>query len=177
MYCPNCAAPIDGAKFCRSCGANVSLVPQAMTGEANQLDGANSASTFETRYSNRRRRRHDRDRGEPNVENITTSFFTGIGCLVAAFAILRYAPAGFIWWWALLIPAFAMMGESIGKYLRWKEQQRKQFPLDQAGDRRAVYPSSVQDPVLPAPTTSELAKPPNITEHTTRNLESGRSRK
>ena len=175
MYCPNCAAPIDGAKFCRSCGANVSLVPQAMAGEPNHLDGAKNESTFETRYSNRRRR-HDRDRGEPNVERITTSFFTGIGCLFASFAILRYAPVGFIWWWVFLIAAFAMIGESIGKYLRWKEQQRKQFPPDQAVGRPTVYQSSVQDPALPAPTTSELAKPPNITEHTTRNLESGRSR-
>src|SRR5262245_30690248 len=32
MYCPQCAAPIDGLKFCRSCGTNVSLVSQAITG-------------------------------------------------------------------------------------------------------------------------------------------------
>ena len=33
MYCPNCAAQIeDTQKYCRSCGANVSLVSQALKG-------------------------------------------------------------------------------------------------------------------------------------------------
>ena len=40
MYCPNCAATIDGVKFCRSCGSNVSLVPQAMSGQLPQSDDA-----------------------------------------------------------------------------------------------------------------------------------------
>jgi hypothetical protein len=40
MYCPQCANPVDGTKFCRSCGANVSLVPQALAGQAPDKNGS-----------------------------------------------------------------------------------------------------------------------------------------
>jgi len=37
MFCPKCATQnVDGAHFCRSCGANISLVPQALTGQIAQ---------------------------------------------------------------------------------------------------------------------------------------------
>ena len=37
MFCPKCATQnVDGASFCRSCGANVSLVPQALSGQLPQ---------------------------------------------------------------------------------------------------------------------------------------------
>ena len=33
MYCPKCANKnAEAKKFCRSCGSNLSLVPQALTG-------------------------------------------------------------------------------------------------------------------------------------------------
>src|SRR5690349_6772059 len=34
MFCPKCATQnLDGASFCRVCGANISMVPQALTGQ------------------------------------------------------------------------------------------------------------------------------------------------
>jgi len=37
MFCPKCATQnLDGASFCRSCGANISLVPQALSGQLMQ---------------------------------------------------------------------------------------------------------------------------------------------
>ena len=34
MFCPKCAAQnADDAKFCRACGTDISLVPQAVTGQ------------------------------------------------------------------------------------------------------------------------------------------------
>ncbi len=34
MFCPKCATQnVDGASFCRSCGANISLIPQALSGQ------------------------------------------------------------------------------------------------------------------------------------------------
>ena len=34
MFCPKCATQnLEGASFCRTCGANISLVPQALTGQ------------------------------------------------------------------------------------------------------------------------------------------------
>ncbi|MGI9105935.1 MAG: zinc-ribbon domain-containing protein, partial [Pyrinomonadaceae bacterium] len=33
MYCPKCGTQnVDDASFCRGCGANVSLIPQALDG-------------------------------------------------------------------------------------------------------------------------------------------------
>ncbi|MGE0130226.1 MAG: hypothetical protein AB7U82_19240 [Blastocatellales bacterium] len=168
MYCPNCAAPIDGSKFCRSCGANVSLVPQAMTGQIAQPVEAEEGRT---------RRRHRRQGKEPSIEKAASSFFSGIGFLIAAIFVCFYFPGGFTWGWAFLFPAFALIGEGVGQYLRLKEQ-RQQPLLNQQGNRPVVYQAPVvqatQAHGLSAPTTSELVKPSSVTEHTTRHLESSR---
>jgi hypothetical protein len=166
MYCPNCAAPIDGAKFCRSCGANVSLVPQALTGQlppaAEPEDG---------------RRRHRHRQKEPSIEKATTNFFTGIGFLLASLAVWFFFPGGFVWWWGLLIPAFACIGEGVGQYLRLREQRRQQQQLHSAiSYYQAPVQPSPRAAELSAPTTSELALPSSVTEHTTRHLESSRRR-
>jgi len=167
MYCPNCAAPIDGAKFCRSCGANVSLVPQAMKGQLPQSDGANGELHFGVHHLGRRHR----GRKEPSIEKATTSFFSGIGFLLAAMFVSFRFPGGFTWGWAFLFPAFALIGEGVGQYLRLKEQQRQQSTFNQPGSQPVVYQPPAQAPALSAPTTSELVKPSSVTENTTRHLE------
>jgi hypothetical protein len=170
MYCPNCAASIDGMKFCRSCGSNVSLIPQAMSGQLSQSNNSeDERGARHHPWEHRRERLHRKK--EPSVERAATNFFTGIGFVVAAIAVLLYAPAGEIWWWSFLIPAFAIMGEGIGQYLRWKEHQRKQTLPEGLGNQHPAYQSSVQAAALSAPTTSELAKPSSVTEHTTKHLE------
>ena len=166
MYCPNCAAQIDGVKFCRSCGSNVSLVPQAMSGQSPQSEASEDGLHFGVHHLGRRH-----GRKEPSVESAATSFFSGIGFIVAAIAILVYAPTGASWWWSFLIPAFATIGHGVGQYLQWKEQQRKQSLLERPGNQPGAYQSSHQPPAISAPTTSELAKPSSVTEHTTRHLE------
>ena len=73
MYCPQCANPIDGTKFCRSCGANVSLVPQALAGQLPVATGEGQ----EWRPGVRLRSRQPAiDRG------FVTTFFTGIAFLI-----------------------------------------------------------------------------------------------
>ncbi len=171
MYCPNCAAPFDGVKFCRSCGSNVSLVPQAMSGQLPQSDDAE-----DERHRGHRHRR----KKEPTVESAVTEFFAGIGFVVAAIGFLVYVPKGEFWeWllgWSMLIPAFVLIGEGVGKYLRWKEHQRKQTSLKEPENQPGAYQSPSQTPALSAPTTSELVKPSSVAEQTTRHLESSRQR-
>jgi hypothetical protein len=168
MYCPNCAAPIDGVKFCRSCGSNVSLVQQAMSGQLPQSDDAEG----EIHWGHRHHKKKDRKK-EPSIEAAITEFFTGIGFVIAAIAILVFVPSGVFWWWSMLIPAFAVIGEGLGKYLRWREHRRKQASLKEPGNRHVdYYQSPAQASALSAPTTSELVKPSSVTEHTTRHLES-----
>jgi hypothetical protein len=170
MYCPNCAAPIDGAKFCRSCGSNVSLVPQAMSGQLPQSE----SSEGELHFGVHRRGRHHRKK-EPSVEEAMTKFFSGIGFVAAAIAILVFVPSGFFWWWSMLIPASSLIGNGVGEYLRWQEHRRKQTLFGSPGSQPISYQSHSQEPsrvgVISAPTTSELVKPSSVTEHTTRHLE------
>ena len=166
MYCPNCANPIeDNQKFCRACGANVSLIPQALTG---QLSAASSLED-ESGYRGRRKRRKI-----PSIENAVGNVFTGIGFLLAALFVSFRFPGGFTWGWAFLFPAFALMGEGIGQYLKVQELRREReralFPAGPANLPQSVPPQP-RMVELSAPTTSELATPPaSISEHTTKNL-------
>jgi len=169
MYCPNCAATIDGVKFCRSCGSNVSLIPQAMSGQLPQSDDAKDKL---------RQGHHHWDWGhhrqlkrEPSIERAMSCFFSGMGFLLAAMFVVFFSPSGFRWGWAFLFPAFGLFGAGVGQYLQLKELQRQQRPLNQPEARPAADQPSGQSPMLSAPTTSELIKPPSVSEHTTRRLE------
>jgi Na+-transporting methylmalonyl-CoA/oxaloacetate decarboxylase gamma subunit len=168
MYCPNCAAPIDGVKFCRSCGSNVSLVPQAMSG---QLPQPEASEYDELHIGGRHLGRHYHRKKDLSVDHAMTQLFTGIGFVIASIAILIYVPSGVFWWWSFLIPAFALIGAGVGKYLRWREQQRKQEALNLSASQPVAYQYSAHSPALSAPTTSELVKPSSVTEHTTRHLD------
>jgi hypothetical protein len=170
MYCPNCAAPIDGVKFCRSCGSNVSLVQQAMSGQLPQSEASEDELHFGVHHRGRPHHRKNRKK-EPSVEEAVTKFFAGIGFVAAAIAILVFIPSGIFWWWSMLIPAFSVIGHGVGEYLQWKEQQRKQASLNLPANQPVANQSSAQSPALSAPTTSELVKPSSVTEHTTRHLE------
>ena len=171
MYCPNCAAPIDGVKFCRSCGSNVSLVSQAMSGQLPQSEASEGELHLGGRHSGRRHDRKKELSPVNNVDHAMSELFTGIGFVIAAIAILIYVPSGVFWWWSFLIPASKLIGAGVGKYLRWREQQRKQSAPNLPTDQPVAYQFSAQSPALSAPTTSELIKPSSVTEDTTRHLE------
>jgi len=158
MYCPKCATQIDETqKFCRACGANVSLVPQALTGE----------------ITHRGRHRYDKP---ISIEQAATSFFTGLAFIVVSFAVLRFAPAGRIWWFWLLIPAFSCMGSGIGLYLKLREQQRQLAQFNPVVSQPNLASTATPAPELSAPTTSELHIPSSVTEHTTKHLDPSRNR-
>ncbi len=61
MFCPKCATQnVDGASFCRSCGANISLIPQALNG---QLQTAPANDRFDRAFKSKRRREPSLDEG------------------------------------------------------------------------------------------------------------------
>ena len=154
MFCPKCATQnIEGASFCRVCGANISLVPQALTGQLPR----------QTDYSlNRRTSRHMRH--QPTVEQGVAQLVSGIGFLAVALCVAAFAPAGRIWWFWLLIPAFSMLGRGISVITRARENKK----LDQMPPQIS-NPSSIEQ--LPPRQTGELPAPvPSVTEGTTRHL-------
>ena len=157
MYCPQCANPIDGVKFCRSCGANVSLVPQALTGQF-------PAVTDQHRRPGRR--------ATVDTQFVTT-FFVGVAFLIAAPVILFFAPSGIVWWWAMLIPAFACLGEAVRGYMKYRDQRRQEETSIHHYGTKPFQPNQPV-PQISAPTTSELISPSSITEDTTKHLDTSR---
>lgn len=174
MYCPNCASQIEETqKYCRSCGANVSLVSQALEG---QLPGKVTVGIHQG-HSGRLRERRREDRKTPSIEGAVRSFFTGLGFVFVSFAAREFAPAGEIWWFWLLIPAFSCMGAGIGQFLKLREQRRRQqrSQFDSMTSQPTFTSPTTRMPEISGPTTSEPPSPSSIIEHTTKHLDPSRS--
>src|SRR5688500_1840788 len=106
MFCPKCATQnLDGASFCRSCGANISLVPQALTGEMAKpekeaVDSANCGP-----------------RKVLTLDQAFKNMFLGIAFLLISIVLSR-SGMGQGWWFWMLIPAFSLMGVGVGQLIR-----------------------------------------------------------
>ncbi|HEV8427673.1 MAG TPA: zinc ribbon domain-containing protein [Pyrinomonadaceae bacterium] len=154
MFCPKCATNnVDGASFCRGCGANISLVPQALTGQMMQ-------PPVEEIEGGGRRHRRRRERGNPTLDQAFKNVFLGIAFLVIAVVLSR--TIGYGWWFWMLLPAFSLMGTGIAQYIRLREQERRQLlaapPVNTAFQPQARTPEELRAPVA------------SVTEGTTRHL-------
>jgi len=165
MYCPKCATqnaekkqillpttvPLEPSPlFCRSCGANLSLVPQALTGRL----------PFQPKH------REDLEHGEPaTLANGISKLFMGVGFLLVSFACYFFAPAGRIWWFWMLIPAFTMLGKGVAEIVSVKFTPN----LPQGFSQQAVPPAP-QTGELP-PRNDMYFPPGSVTEQTTRHLD------
>jgi hypothetical protein len=119
MFCPKCATQnLDGASFCRGCGANISLVPQAMTGQVVQ-----SQPEEEIEESGNRRRRRGQRAREASLDHAFKNIFMGFAFLIIAIALSR--TIGQAWWFWMLLPAFSMMGTGIAQYIRMREKEKR----------------------------------------------------
>jgi len=156
MFCPQCATQnLEGAHYCRSCGVNISLIPQALKGELTKSD----QPQWPGRYSRRRRHR------EPTIEEAIQGITMGVAFVVVALLVARFAPAGSIWWFWMLIPAFGCFAKGFAALarLRTSKSESSTFPQPQL--------NTVRQTDLPAPTTGGLIDPvPSVTEGTTRHL-------
>ena len=150
MFCPKCATQnLDGASFCRACGANISLVPQALTGQI-------VPPPVEEVVEGRRRRRK-----EATLDQSFRSMFMGFAFLLVAIALSR-SGMGTGWWFWLLLPAFSMMGTGIAQYIRVREKEKRTSlqapPIGRAFPER---PRNMDELMPPAS---------SVTEGTTRHL-------
>jgi hypothetical protein len=172
MYCPQCATDnLDNASFCRGCGSNISLVPQALTGTLPAA--ADSAEDDDdSRDARRRRRRKDKSKRPPSIEHGIKNIFMGIAFIIVALSVGIFAKGGHDWWFWMLIPAFAMLGGGVAELARLKLEKDAGLP---AVPRQATLPAAPvaqQRPsVLPPRNTGEMIpQPPSVTERTTRHL-------
>jgi len=157
MFCPKCATQnLDGASFCRSCGANISLVPQALSGQLPApIDEKALADNEACAMTGGRRRR------PLTLDGAFRSMFMGIAFLLVAIALSRSIGAG--WWFWMLIPAFSLMGTGVAQYIRLREQQN-----------RPQMPVALPRPAVRAP-EQMMSPPASVTEGTTRHLSSNPS--
>jgi zinc-ribbon domain len=160
MFCPKCATQnLEGASYCRVCGANISLVPQALSGQLLQKE-----EDDDIRVGRHRRRRRGR---EPTIDHAVRHVFMGIAFAVVAIALSFSIGRG--WWFWMLIPAFSMFGTGVAQYLRLRDQ--KMQALTTGGARQTFVQNPSRAAELPARNTGELVPPPpSVTEGTTRHL-------
>jgi len=151
MYCPSCASQNnDDAKFCRACGANLSLVSQALTGELPQA-----------RHGKHRK---SESKNPPTVANGVATIIGGLGFIMVAFGCLFYAPAGRIWWFWMFIPAFGAIGKGVAEWL-----SAKQLSSPTPRPAQVAPPRPNTNELPPQRIAPELPAPPaSVTESTTR---------
>ncbi|HEY8409778.1 MAG TPA: zinc-ribbon domain-containing protein [Pyrinomonadaceae bacterium] len=160
MFCPKCATQnLEGASYCRVCGANISLVPQALTGQMVQPP-AQPEELLDDSY-------HRRRRGRPlTIELAFKNIFMGVAFVIISIALSR--SIGATWWFWMLIPAFALMAKGVGQYMRLKERDKRAAMMPPG--MQSLQPPQSVPPVLPR-RTDELRPPvPSVTEGTTRHL-------
>jgi hypothetical protein len=161
MYCPQCATDnLEGASFCRGCGANISLVSQALTGS---LPAAVPAKSDED-FSHHRRR----SRELPSVEKGIKNIFMGVAFLLVALGAFMFARNGHNWWFWLLIPAFFMLSGGLSEIVRFRMSRNAESTA--APGPTAMPAASTRPAALPRRNTAELIQPPSVTEGTTRHL-------
>ena len=158
MFCPVCATQnLEGASFCRSCGANISLVRNALQDPSPAVDETSDDSWCNGKKSK-----------VPGLEHAFRSAFMGIAFLFVAIA-LSFSSAGRGWWFWMLIPAFSMMGTGVAQYIRLKEAEKRMLARQNFA-QPSIQPASSR-PEFPIRNTGELvAPPPSVTEGTTRHL-------
>ncbi|HEV2766032.1 MAG TPA: zinc ribbon domain-containing protein [Pyrinomonadaceae bacterium] len=163
MFCPKCATQnVDDARFCRACGADISLVPQALGGN---LPAAPDEDRRERRRHRRQREREEKER--PTVEKGVQNILGGLGFVLVALSVFFFAPAGRIWFFWLFLPAFFMFGEGIAAIMRARRERPERLPHARAYGTIAPPPHLPHE--LPSHDPSAYV-PPSVTENTTRHL-------
>jgi hypothetical protein len=148
MYCPQCGANnIDDAQFCRTCGANLSLVPKALSGQLRE--------EMESR----------KDEGSCK-HNLNLGFgikklFSGLGFIVIAVILMLNKEDWGMW---LLIPGFIALGKGVAEMFAGRQAPR-------AASSRPAIPGARGRSELPSAQDQDRVRPVSVTEGTTRRLE------
>lgn len=169
MYCPKCGTQnADDASFCRGCGSNVSLVPQALAGHLTAPVAGDKHGQPE------QHKRDELKRVEPpNLTCALVKTFVGIAFIFVALAVKDvYQIAGHIWWFWMLIPAAGSLGSGIAEFVRlYQHQPPQQLPAANAYVPPAVSQAPRAAELHPPRVNADLYRPSSVTENTTKLLE------
>ena len=178
MYCPKCGTQnADDASFCRGCGANVSLVPQALAGHIPApMPAPMPAPVAGGKHGQPEQLKRDEHRRvePPNLTYALVKTFVGIAFIFVALAVKDvHQIAGGIWWFWLLIPAAGSLGSGIAEFVRLYQQQtpQPQLPAANAYVPPAVSPSTRGGELPPQRVNADFYTPSSVTENTTKLLE------
>lgn len=169
MFCPKCGTqnPDDG-RFCRSCGADLGNVSAALSGKLSK-----APYTVDPRK-----------RGV-SWEHAITKVFTGLAFLIVAIILGVTGKFGAqVWWFWLLIPAFATLGGGIAQIVQLKKLEKQEAAFAPQNTRNIISAAPPANALPPTQTdfvappkqsiydTGELAeRPGSVTEETTRHLQ------
>ena len=170
MFCPKCAAQnLDEAKFCRACGADISLVPQALTGQLARAE--DDLSEFD-------------ERGRSRVERGARKLVEGTLFLLLFLCVMFFFRQ--FWWMTFwfIFPAIAKIGAGVGLLSQHAWRQSGHLPGGIKGAPRVgasettalpasqttALPRASLNEIAPADTSEIVAPPPSVTEGTTRHL-------
>ncbi len=192
MFCPQCGTnQSDKSKFCKSCGANLSAVRQAVTAPESQTktDWTNTWVRYQHEMEKLKQERKNRESPEEKrITEIKAGVITscaGIGLMVFLYFLMQGIIAGGqvpfgaaqilgSIWIAGLIPVLVGAGLLInGVFVSKKliELRRRELEEKETTKRIASAHDGKQE-LSPSADWYELGSPkPSVTEHTTRQLE------
>jgi hypothetical protein len=166
MYCPKCGTQnAEDASFCRGCGANVSLVPQALAGHIPEPAAEGQPG-----------RPNEHKRNEPpNLTYAIVKTFVGIAFVLVALSVKNvHQIAGHIWWFWMLLPAAGSLGSGIAEFARLYQCQQKQtgrLPPVNAYVPPVISQTPRAAELPPQRAGADIYRPSSVTEHTTKLLE------
>ncbi|MCA1635466.1 MAG: zinc-ribbon domain-containing protein [Acidobacteria bacterium] len=169
MYCPKCGVHnLEDAKFCRACGADIHLVPQALTGR--MPEGAFGVLEVEELEKKGRKERKYKFKQPPTLEKGLENVFCGIAFLIIFMLGLFYMKGAFMLWVWFIIPALTCVGEGVGQIIRSRGTQAALAPFEDVRGASALHASHARG-LRAVADTSEIKSPPaSVTESTTRHL-------
>lgn len=162
MFCPKCAAQnVDDARFCRACGADISLVPHALAGRLARRDDDDDDEDAEEAG------------GIVSVERGVRKLVFGI-CYMVVFLLVMFYFRQF-WWMTFwfVFPAISKISAGVGILVRASHESRQMHGANTAqlrASETSALPRVRLNEVAPANTSEIVAPPASVTEGTTRHL-------
>ncbi len=173
MYCPKCGTQnADDASFCRGCGVNLSLVPQALEGRATAPLAPNAHGVSGRHMSGR----HNRD-DPPNLTYALVKTFVGIAFILVALSVKNVPQiAGHVWWFWMLIPAAGSLGAGVAEFLRLSRLQTEHASPRPLTSGNAYVPpagsaAARAEQLPPRRDRVDIYTPTSVTENTTKLLD------